>query len=114
MAPQPGASYDPPKDANFHFFGAPLRYSEVNAQRKRTRAKKEDPGPEPEVLTGQDYTSCVDHHLITTSQDFECHSLGGVDTPDLRDWPPRLREARGAGGPLRARGRVGDPPDQEG
>lgn len=62
-------------------------------------AKKEDPGPEPEVLTGQDYTSCVDHHLITTSQDFECHSLGGVDTPDLRDWPLRLREARGAGGP---------------
>ena len=73
-------------------------YATVTGLLARLRTK-EDPGPKPEVLTGQDYTSCVDHRFITTSQDFECHSLGGVDTPDLRDWPLRLREARGAGGP---------------
>lgn len=71
---------------------------------------KADPGPKPEVLSGRDYTSRVDHHLITTSQDFECHSLGGVDTPDSGTGRPACAKRVAPVGP-EARGRVGDPPD---
>jgi hypothetical protein len=42
-----------------------MRARERTLPKHQDRIKKQDPGPKPEVLNDQDWTSCVDHRIIT-------------------------------------------------